>query len=134
MNRNWDVYANWGLGLGNTNWRLKLLSIHRGPGLLNTNWGLGATAVAEGQSQVPEAGKHIKPWKYNSFHSVSIALHKIRSIPIHLFFEFIWTYILVWIYILRALRLWGWGFHAKPVFFNILSGDLHFDALIIRLR
>ena len=61
MNRNWDVYANWGLGLGNTNWRLKLLSIHRGPGLLNTNWGLGATAVAEGQSQVPGAGKHINP-------------------------------------------------------------------------
>ena len=23
-----------------------------------------------------------------------------------------------------ALCLWGWGFHAKPAFFNILSGDL----------
>ena len=28
----------------------------------------------------------------------------------------------------------GWGFHAKPVFFfNIFSGDLHIDGLIIGL-
>ena len=28
----------------------------------------------------------------------------------------------------------GWGFHAKPVFFfDIFSGDPHFDALIIGL-
>ena len=30
-----------------------------------------------------------------------------------------------------TLCLWGWEFHAKPVFFfNIFSGDLHLDVLI----
>ena len=29
------------------------------------------------------------------------------------------------------LCFWVWGFHAKPVFFCIISGDLLFDALII---
>ena len=29
------------------------------------------------------------------------------------------------------LRLWGWKFHAKPLFFfNIFNGNLHFEALI----
>ena len=33
-----------------------------------------------------------------------------------------------------TLCLWGWEFYPKPVFFhNIFSGDLHFNALIIRL-
>ena len=34
--------------------------------------------------------------------------------------------------IICTLCLWGWGFHAKAVFFvNIFSVDLHFDVLII---
>ena len=36
-------------------------------------------------------------------------------------------------YPLLDVSFLGWGFHAKPVFFNIFSGDPHFDALIIGL-
>ena len=35
---------------------------------------------------------------------------------------------------LHTLYLWGWEFHAMPVFFiNIFVGDLHFDSLIVVL-
>ena len=32
-----------------------------------------------------------------------------------------------------TLRLKGCGFHTMPAFFNMLSGDLYFDAIIIGL-
>ena len=37
-------------------------------------------------------------------------------------------------HILHYVSFLGWGFDVKPIFFfNIISGDLNFDALIIGL-